>query len=294
MVGKNIQNMGQFIYLCRVFLCVFLVRKSGTKLPTQPVCTSRKYEKSKPKQKPLPKEVLVTRDSDDGDDEHGMDEDPFTKLPFIVEEKGDKVVIDKASWEGVKTLMRYNKEVVEKIEKEGSGLVLPKVSEGAIICPSCGIRFKTPTTLRKHMEKSHRLKERVECSDCRKTFVSKVVMIKHFNQTHKKKKSDTVTTFKCKLCDKTFGHSWELGQHSRYIHKDDRNIQCKYSCGKTYSTQASMNSHLSSCKENPNFVKKTCLYKGCEKSYTKQCDLNSHMKKAHGWEKAKGKGGKGK
>jgi KRAB domain-containing zinc finger protein len=185
-------------------------------------------------------------------------------------------------------LMKKQKEVIEKIESHSSFL-LPDVRPKDIQCPVCGTNFKSPATLKKHMIKSHKLENRSQCEMCDLTFVSSVVLKKHISTVHKKTKEGK-KDFKCSMCESVFHTSWELGQHSRYVHKKERNIECKFNCGKTYSTTASMSSHLSSCTKNPNFVRKVCLYKGCDKSYTKQCDLNAHMKKAHGWEKKKGKG----
>jgi uncharacterized C2H2 Zn-finger protein len=283
-----------FSYLCCyvvVFLGVFSVLQSGVKVKTEPVCVSGDYNKSRSSKEGESSKDKHSQDDDGGDDGHEEYLD-YSKLPFKVEERGDKVLIDRSSWEGVKKLMKDQKTVIEKIEGQTS-LVLPNVGETALLCPTCGSSFKTNATLQKHIKKSHGLHDRLSCKFCNVTFVSKVVLRKHVSNVHNKDPSSTTKQFHCKMCDSSFPTSWQLGQHSRHVHQKERAIECKFGCGKTYSSAGSMSSHLSSCKKNPNWVKKVCLYRGCEKAYTKQCDLNAHMKKVHGWEKKKkDKGGK--
>ena len=103
----------------------------------------------------------------------------------------------------------------------------------------------------------------VECNLCHQAFDSQKSLRKHL---------DTIHTFKCDLCSKSFQKKIDLKRHQRLHDGTSSIFECKI-CFKTYTSPGSLHNHMRIHQESNLF---RCEY--CNKGFTQNHHLKRHLR----------------
>lgn len=107
-----------------------------------------------------------------------------------------------------------------------------------IKCDVCGKLFFRDSYLRIHM-RTHSGERPCQCSLCGKTFKSRSSLLQH-TRIHDKQ---TVGTYKCSQCNRSFFNSTRLAEHVRSTHTFETPFTCDI-CGRAFSRQKCWKEHV--------------------------------------------------
>ncbi|XP_043189980.1 zinc finger protein draculin-like isoform X6 [Amphibalanus amphitrite] len=146
-------------------------------------------------------------------------------------------------------------------------------------CPHCPKKFLFPSFLKSHIAVSHegkKPKKPFVCDICQQGFVCKSGLELHKSRHGNERK------FKCKLCDKAFKCKYSLASHDKYVHKKEtKKLECE-TCGRQFSRQGALNSHMKLHKPDSERAQYQCEI--CNKLLSTASALTLH-KQRHGKEK---------
>ncbi|KNC28975.1 hypothetical protein FF38_13794 [Lucilia cuprina] len=112
-------------------------------------------------------------------------------------------------------------------------------------------------------------KEKLECVECAKVFISAYTYKRHLKWVHSPQSSHK--TFTCELCLKVFRRKDHLNDHVKTVHEKVRAFKCSH-CEKTFATNGSKKVHeLTHTNEYP-FA---CEW--CGKRFRQTCRLKVHL-----------------
>ena len=106
------------------------------------------------------------------------------------------------------------------------------------VCDHCGVSFGNAFKLKNHLGHLKSRTERVPCKQCNK------IVPKYHISDHIKTKHTEPDKYKCSEsnCQKSFGRSYELGNHTRIVHKMLKPFKCD-KCGKAMSKFPNLSDH---------------------------------------------------
>ena len=107
------------------------------------------------------------------------------------------------------------------------------------VCDHCGVSFGNAFKLKSHLVNIKRRSERVPCKQCNKTFSGKEILNYHIRTKHTEPDK-----YKCSEsnCQKSFGRSCDLDNHTRIVHKMLKPFKCD-KCGKAMSKFPNLSDH---------------------------------------------------
>ncbi|XP_053317396.1 PR domain zinc finger protein 5 isoform X2 [Spea bombifrons] len=150
--------------------------------------------------------------------------------------------------------------------------------ETRFICKadSCGKRFRSKDTLKKHKENVHsgNSRKRLMCTVCNKKCSSSVNLQEH-RKTHSEERP-----FQCEECKALFRTPFSLQRHL-LIHNSERTFKCDH-CDATFKRKDTLNVHIQVVHDGHKKYK--CDL--CDKAFVTPSVLKSH-KKTHTGEKEK-------
>ncbi|XP_075472304.1 PR domain zinc finger protein 5 isoform X2 [Ascaphus truei] len=141
---------------------------------------------------------------------------------------------------------------------------------------SCGKRFRSKDTLKKHKENVHtgNSKKKLMCSICNKKCSSSINLQEH-RKTHSEERP-----FQCEECKALFRTPFSLQRHL-LIHNSERTFKCDH-CDATFKRKDTLNVHIQVVHDGHKKYK--CDL--CDKAFVTPSVLKSH-KKTHTGEKEK-------
>ncbi|XP_018107187.1 PR domain zinc finger protein 5 isoform X2 [Xenopus laevis] len=141
---------------------------------------------------------------------------------------------------------------------------------------SCGKRFRSKDTLKKHKENVHtgNAKKKLMCSVCNKKCSSSLNLQEH-RKTHSEERP-----FQCEECKALFRTPFSLQRHL-LIHNSERTFKCDH-CDATFKRKDTLNVHIQVVHDGHKKYK--CDL--CDKAFVTPSVLKSH-KKTHTGEKEK-------
>jgi len=132
-----------------------------------------------------------------------------------------------------------------------------------IRCELCGKHFTKQSRLQSHIDLFHKDIRKFECSQCDKTFKTKIHLENHLLQHSGER------PYKCETCGDRFRHKLSLVTHMR-VHKDSRPFVCDI-CGKAFRDSSTMKAH-----KRVHTGDKPYKCNLCDKSFTQRAGLNYH------------------
>ncbi|XP_030384979.1 zinc finger protein 2 homolog [Scaptodrosophila lebanonensis] len=167
----------------------------------------------------------------------------------------------------------------------------PRVSQS---CSECGVLFRCPVALKKHMYKHTGQELPYPCNICGKGFHINSALKNHLlrhagiknyvchycgvGKTTRQEWSKHILThtqekmFKCQLCEHATHTKRALDNHIKIVHEKVRNYACQY-CGKTFGK-----SHACKIHEMTHTGEKRCECKVCGKKFLYTESLTKHLK----------------
>lgn len=167
--------------------------------------------------------------------------------------------------------------------------------ELAHCCHLCGKTFRLATTLKFHIDATHKRIEAYQCDICQQRFTRPSVLNDH-RKTHFEEKA-----YVCSFCGKGFKTSRALRQH--HLYHNDKQLQCDL-CGKKFYKKERLTTHLRTHSGERPFECSVCdktfgddrlllLHKRrvhvedrdkipceiCGKKFATQCLVNRHLRK---------------
>ncbi|XP_073459465.1 PR domain zinc finger protein 5 isoform X4 [Aquarana catesbeiana] len=141
---------------------------------------------------------------------------------------------------------------------------------------SCGKRFRSKDTLKKHKENVHtgNCKKKLMCTVCNKKCSSSINLQEH-RKTHSEERP-----FQCEECKALFRTPFSLQRHL-LIHNSERTFKCDH-CDATFKRKDTLNVHIQVVHDGHKKYK--CDL--CDKAFVTPSVLKSH-KKTHTGEKEK-------
>ncbi|XP_023165255.2 zinc finger protein 714 [Drosophila hydei] len=161
-------------------------------------------------------------------------------------------------------------------------------------CRECGMQFRCPVALKKHMYKHTGQQLPYPCNICGKGFHINSALKNHLlrhagiknyvcpycgvGKTTRQEWSKHILThtqekmFKCQICDHATHTKRALDNHVKIVHEKIRNYACQY-CGKTFGK-----SHACKIHEMTHTGEKRCECKVCGKKFLYTESLTKHLK----------------
>ncbi|XP_064544497.1 zinc finger protein 714 [Drosophila montana] len=161
-------------------------------------------------------------------------------------------------------------------------------------CTECGMLFRCPVALKKHMYKHTGQQLPYPCNICGKGFHINSALKNHLlrhagiknyvcpycgvGKTTRQEWSKHILThtqekmFKCQICDHATHTKRALDNHVKIVHEKIRNYACQY-CGKTFGK-----SHACKIHEMTHTGEKRCECKVCGKKFLYTESLTKHLK----------------
>ncbi|XP_017862528.1 PREDICTED: zinc finger protein 714 [Drosophila arizonae] len=162
------------------------------------------------------------------------------------------------------------------------------------LCRECGMKFRCPVALKKHMYKHTGQQLPYPCNICGKGFHINSALKNHLlrhagiknyvcpycgvGKTTRQEWSKHILThtqekmFKCQICDHATHTKRALDNHVKIVHEKIRNYACQY-CGKTFGK-----SHACKIHEMTHTGEKRCECKVCGKKFLYTESLTKHLK----------------
>ncbi|KAM4625674.1 zinc finger and BTB domain-containing protein 40 isoform 2-T2 [Polymixia lowei] len=138
-------------------------------------------------------------------------------------------------------------------------------------CPLCPELLPTPRALQRHRSEAHpdvgRVKKKVACDLCGRTFAHPSGMIYHKRTEHFEEKP-----FACEECGAKFGANSSLKNHMR-LHTGEKPYHCKH-CDMTFSVAAALAYHTK--KKHSEGKMYACQY--CEALFAQSIELTRHVR----------------
>jgi len=160
-------------------------------------------------------------------------------------------------------------------------------------CTVCGMKFRFPKDVRRHM-RIHTGEKPFSCSFCDRKFREKYHLdthvLRHNNslpqcdlcggrfvalQKHMLTHSDASYKHTCAVCQKRFRTRYKLTEHM-YTHSDERPFTC-WECGGHYRSSTHLKKHMAVHTQVKNHV---CNI--CGKKFSQHAGLNQHMRLHNG------------
>jgi len=140
-------------------------------------------------------------------------------------------------------------------------------------CPICGIKFKEPGYLRRHVSEKHLKEKPFKCERCDKAFSRHITLESHINIVH-----DKIKNYKCDECDVTSGSRFTLERHIREVHNHEKRHECP-SCHKLFARKVTLEMHFDSVHMGSKIH--PCLI--CSKLFKRKYYATYHMRKIHSY-----------
>ncbi|KAM3878078.1 zinc finger and BTB domain-containing protein 40 [Diretmus argenteus] len=138
-------------------------------------------------------------------------------------------------------------------------------------CPLCAEMVATPRALQRHRAEAHpdaaRVKKKVACDLCGRTFAHPSGMIYHKRTEHFEEKP-----FVCEECGAKFGANSSLKNHMR-LHTGEKPYHCKH-CDMSFSVAAALAYHTK--KKHSEGKMYACQY--CEALFAQSIELTRHVR----------------
>ncbi|XP_056131114.1 zinc finger and BTB domain-containing protein 40 [Lampris incognitus] len=138
-------------------------------------------------------------------------------------------------------------------------------------CPLCPKMLSTPRALLRHRSEAHpdvaRVKKKVACDLCDRTFAHSSGMIYHKRTEHFEEKP-----FVCEECGAKFGANSSLKNHMR-LHTGEKPYHCKH-CDMTFSVAAALAYHTKTKHSEGKMY--ACQY--CEALFAQSIELTRHVR----------------
>lgn len=107
--------------------------------------------------------------------------------------------------------------------------------ERPCVCHVCGVQFRAPAGLQRHLAETHERRRRITCRLCKRTFANAQNLKQHM-RTHTGERP-----FECAQCGKRFAQSGSLHAH-RATHNDLRPFACTQ-CGAAFRLRGGLARH---------------------------------------------------
>ena len=212
---------------------------------------------------------------DDNDDGNVDEPEPnFDEIPFPQDVEQIQYRAEDFIHEDTVTVDPETKVVVKNEVNEEEFVTAKDIISNQQQCSFCLQQFETDEALVEHIKDFHsadseKLKQRVKCSLCDKSFGNAGILSKHVRQIHDKEKN-----FKCPHCPKFFFSKTHLQKHDTIVHKSL--YQCK-ECNKGFASMEAADEH--NIVEHQNAKPHKCKY--CKEEFGYAKSLTDHVRVDH-------------
>lgn len=169
--------------------------------------------------------------------------------------------------------------------------------ERPFVCTSCGAKYSSKGSLKRHIETSHSTRERkFTCETCGSSFFRKNDIISHlrvhtderpyvcpfcskrFRQIATRNRHQKIHTgekpFSCHICNKKFAYRSLLKKHQS-VHSDERKYSC-HLCNKCFKSRTALNVHIGL---HSNERQNVCNF--CGMAFSVKGNLRTHIRRIH-------------